>query len=56
MRICDKLGKFPSELEEKPCEEYDRLLVFYLYEAQEEAKANKKNKLNPNNLISKRGL
>jgi len=55
MRICDKLGKFPHEVEALSCDEFDRLVAFYVFESQEAGKQSKSNK-NPNDILRERGL
>lgn len=44
--IAIELGKFPYEVEALPCDEYDRLMAYYLWKNKEHEKQQKKSKRN----------
>jgi hypothetical protein len=55
MRVADKLNKFPHEVEALSCDEFDRIVAFYIFEDSEQKKSKKnhstKNTLNPNDYL-----
>jgi hypothetical protein len=40
--VAEMLGKFPHEVEELPCDEFDNILLFMRYRTEEQKKASKK--------------
>jgi hypothetical protein len=41
-RVADKLGRFPHEVEALSIDEFERIVAFYIFEGEEQKKANKK--------------